>query len=81
MHMFINQCEQSNQLEQLKKSWIVMVDGFKCKNLGAIEDSWRVLGVGKLQCTQFEANLELHIVLKAATCKISFTLNNFKDHI
>jgi hypothetical protein len=38
-------------------------------------------GVGKLWSTQFEANLELHIVSKIATRKISFTLNYFKDHI
>jgi hypothetical protein len=39
------------------------------------------MGVGKLQCTQFEANLELHEISKVATHKISLTLNNFKDHI
>jgi hypothetical protein len=39
------------------------------------------MGVGNLQCTQFELNLELHIVSKVTTCKISLTLNNFKDHI
>jgi hypothetical protein len=81
MHMFINQCEEGNQLEQLWKSWIVIVDGFKCKNLEAIEDLWRVLGVDKLWCTQLEANLESHIVSKVATCKISLPLNNFKNHI
>jgi len=39
------------------------------------------LGVGKLWSTQFVANLELHIMSKVATHKISLTLNNFKDHI
>jgi hypothetical protein len=39
------------------------------------------LGVGKLRSTQFMANLELRIVSKVTTHKISLTLNNFKDHI
>ncbi len=34
-------------------------------------------GVGKLRCTQFDTNLELHIISKVATRKISPTLNNF----
>jgi hypothetical protein len=34
-----------------------------------------------LQCTQFERNLELHIISKVVTHKISLTLNYFKDHI
>jgi hypothetical protein len=38
-------------------------------------------GVGKLRSTQFVANLELHILSKVTTHKISPTLNNFKDHI
>jgi hypothetical protein len=40
-----------------------------------------VQGVGKLWHTQFEANLELHIVSKVATRKISLILNNFLNHI
>ncbi len=35
-------------------------------------------GVGKLRCTQFDTNLELHIISKVVTRKISLTLNNFK---
>jgi len=31
--------------------------------------------------TQFVANLELHILTKVITHTISFTLNNFKNHI
>ncbi len=37
------------------------------------------MGECTLQCTQFEWNLE-HIISKV-TCKISFVLNYFKDHI
>jgi len=39
------------------------------------------MGVGKLWCTQFEANLELHVISKVATRKISLTLNNFKNQL
>jgi hypothetical protein len=38
-------------------------------------------GVGKLQFTQFMANLKTHMVSKVVTRKLSSTLNNFKDHI
>jgi hypothetical protein len=44
---------------------------------GTTTTNFNLKRVGKLQSTQFEANLELHIVLKIATCKISITLNNF----
>ncbi len=39
------------------------------------------LGECTLQCTEFEGNLELHIVSKVITHKISLALNYFKDHI
>jgi hypothetical protein len=39
------------------------------------------LGVGKIRFTQFVPNLKLHLALKVVLGKISFTLNNFKDHI
>jgi hypothetical protein len=34
-----------------------------------------------LRCTQFEGNLELHIISKVVTHKTSLTLNYFIDHI
>ncbi len=40
-----------------------------------------VKGECTVQCTQFEGNLELYVISKVATCKISLTLNYFKDHI
>jgi hypothetical protein len=39
------------------------------------------MGECTLWCTQFEGNLELHIVSKVATRKTSLILNYFKDHI
>ncbi len=40
-----------------------------------------VKGERTVQCTQFEGNLELYVISKVGTCKISLTLNYFKDHI
>jgi hypothetical protein len=37
--------------------------------------------LNKQQPTQFVTNLELHIVSKVPTHKISLTLNNFKNHM
>jgi hypothetical protein len=54
---------------------------FFCKTQHGNPSSLHVAGVGKLWSTQFVANLEIHIVSKVTICKISFTLNYFKDHI
>jgi hypothetical protein len=40
-----------------------------------------LMGECRLQCTQFEGKLELYLVSKVVTCKISFILNYSKDHI
>ncbi len=52
-----------------------------CRAIAIIIYGGTLLGVGKLRSTQFVTNLELCILSNVATRNISFTLNNFLNHI
>jgi hypothetical protein len=51
------------------------------KSIAKMIKNNNVKGECTVQCTKFEGNLELYVISKIATCKISLTLNYFKDHI